>query len=119
MTNGTVVNAIQNRISHKLYNAMLAVAVICLLVGAPFGTAFAAKAEAKKPVAEMPAAKVNINKADAATIAEVLNGVGLTKAEAIVAYRKANGKFKSAEELTAVKGIGESTIAKNKAKIVL
>ena len=62
---------------------------------------------------------VNINQADAATLADVLVGVGMSKAQAIVAYREENGKFFSAEELTAVRGIGEATIAKNSSKIVV
>ena len=62
---------------------------------------------------------VNINQADAETLADVLVGVGMSKAQAIVAYREENGKFYSAEELTAVRGIGESTIAKNNTKIVV
>ncbi len=79
-------------------------------------------AEAAKEATEQANAfieTVNINKADAATLAKLLNGVGEKKAQAIVAFREANGPFKSAEELTQVKGIGEATLAKNKAAIVL
>ena len=47
---------------------------------------------------------VNINTADAATIDRVLVNVGPAKAESIVAYRKANGAFRSAEQLALVKG---------------
>lgn len=60
------------------------------------------------------ASKVNINTADAATIAASLNGVGEAKAEAIVAYRKENGPFKSPEQLAEVKGIGLKTVEKNR-----
>ena len=63
--------------------------------------------------------QVNINAADAETLQRVLAGIGRSRAEAIVAYREANGKFYSAEELTAVKGIGVSTIEKNQARIRL
>ena len=65
------------------------------------------------------AEKVNINTADARTIDRVLVGVGPSKAEAIVAYRKANGAFKSADQLASVKGIGLSTIEKNRDRIVV
>ena len=61
--------------------------------------------------------KVNINSDDAATIAEVLDGVGLTKAAAIVAYREANGPFEDASELIKVKGIGERTVSINMERI--
>lgn len=67
----------------------------------------------------LAADKVNINTADAATIDQVLVNVGPSKAEAIVAYRKANGAFKSAEQLALVKGIGLKTVEKNRDRIVL
>ena len=60
------------------------------------------------------AAPVNINQADAETLAENLNGIGQTKAEAIVAYRKANGPFRAAEDLIMVKGIGAGLLNKNR-----
>lgn len=63
--------------------------------------------------------KVNINTADAATLDRVLVNVGPSKAEAIVAHRKANGPFRSAEQLALVKGIGLKTIEKNRDRIVV
>lgn len=62
---------------------------------------------------------VNINTADAATIDRVLVNVGPAKAQAIVDYRKANGAFRSAEQLAMVKGIGLKTVEKNRERIVL
>ena len=46
-------------------------------------------------------------------------GIGEAKAEAIVAYRDENGAFASVESLTAVKGIGASTLSNNAGRIVL
>lgn len=66
-----------------------------------------------------PPETVNINTADAETIARVLNGVGLKKAEAIIRHRETHGRFDSAANLTAVKGIGESILRKNADKIVV
>ena len=62
--------------------------------------------------------KVNIN---SATVEEfsTLNGVGPAKAKAIVEYRTQIGEFKSLEELAMVKGIGASTINKNKERLTL
>lgn len=57
--------------------------------------------------------KVNINTANAEQIAAALNGVGESKAQAIVDYRKTHGKFKSITALENVDGIGEKTVAKN------
>ncbi|GAA5077767.1 ComEA family DNA-binding protein [Lysobacter panacisoli] len=65
------------------------------------------------------AEKVNINTADAATIDRVLVNVGPSKAEAIVAYRKANGPFRSPDQLAQVQGIGLKTVEKNLDRIVV
>jgi len=65
------------------------------------------------------AAPVNVNQASAEEISVALQGVGQKKAEAIVAYREAHGKFKTLESLSDVKGIGAKTIEKNKADILL
>lgn len=64
-------------------------------------------------------AAVNINTADAVTIQSELKGIGPAKAQAIVAYRDANGSFKSVDDLTKVKGIGVKTIELNRGNIVL
>ena len=59
------------------------------------------------------AGPVNVNTADAETISAELNGVGLARANAIVAYRTEHGPFRSVEELLNVKGIGEHTLEMN------
>ena len=58
-------------------------------------------------------AKVNINTANVEELA-TLPGIGSTKAEAIVQYRKDNGQFKKVEDLTDVKGIGDKIVDKIK-----
>lgn len=63
--------------------------------------------------------QIDINSADAAAIAAALDGVGLVKAQEIVAYREMFGAFESVEELTEVKGIGPSTLERNRDRIVL
>ena len=65
------------------------------------------------------AGPVNINTADAATLSAELEGVGLSKAEAIVKYRETNGPFRSAEELVEVKGIGARTLEINRDNILV
>ena len=62
---------------------------------------------------------VNVNTATAEMISDHLKGRGLKKAQAIVEWRKANGKFISVDQLTEVKGIGEKTVKANKGKIAL
>jgi len=71
------------------------------------------------PALSFAASPVNINKADATTIAKSLDGIGQSKADAIVAWRDANGPFKSADDLTQVKGIGKATLERNRASILL
>lgn len=70
-------------------------------------------------LATEPQPPVNINTADAAVLSAALKGVGVSKAEAIIAYRESYGPFKSVEELTAVKGIGESLLNQNREHITL
>lgn len=62
---------------------------------------------------------VNINTASAEEIAESLDGIGLKKAQAIVDYRTQVGSYKTADELSNVKGIGEKTIERNREFVVL
>jgi len=82
-----------------------------LIQSLALAAAFAFPAFAAQPV--------DINTADAPTLASSLRGVGESKAEAIVAYREANGAFKSADDLVKVKGIGEKTLELNREFILL
>ena len=65
------------------------------------------------------AGPVDINTADAATIAKELQGIGPNLAQAIVAYREKNGAFRSADELRKIKGIGAKVLERNRANIKL
>jgi competence protein ComEA len=60
---------------------------------------------------------VNINTADAQALAEVITGVGLKRAEAIIEYRKENGPFSSVDELMQVQGVGEKTLEKSRERL--
>ncbi|MCP3669114.1 MAG: ComEA family DNA-binding protein [Gammaproteobacteria bacterium] len=62
---------------------------------------------------------INLNTADASNLAKTMDGIGLTKAQAIVAYRDQHGKFSSLEQLLQVKGIGQKTLDRNRDKIGL
>jgi competence protein ComEA len=63
------------------------------------------------------AGPVDLNTADAATLARELKGVGPARAEAIVAWREANGPFRSPEDLVKVQGIGERVLEDNRGNI--
>ena len=65
------------------------------------------------------AAPVNVNTADAATIAASLERIGPVKAQAIVDYREQHGEFKSKADLTKVSGIGIRTVEINEEDILL
>ena len=65
------------------------------------------------------AGPVDVNTADAATLSAELQGIGMSKAVAIVEYREANGPFKSPDDLILVKGIGERTIELNRDNILV
>lgn len=66
------------------------------------------------PLSAFAGEPVDINSADASAIAAALNGIGESKARAIVEYREQNGPFKSADELVKVKGVGLKTVDKNR-----
>ncbi len=65
------------------------------------------------------AGPVDINTADAATLAAELNGVGPALAEAIVRDREQNGRFTSPESLMRVRGIGERIVEANRENILV
>ncbi|MDJ0870720.1 MAG: helix-hairpin-helix domain-containing protein [Gammaproteobacteria bacterium] len=71
------------------------------------------------PMAVLAMDPVDLNTANAETLAETMDGVGIQKAQAIVAYREAHGPFVSVDDVTAVRGIGPSTLEKNRAKLVV
>lgn len=62
---------------------------------------------------------VNINTANAESLAQNLRGVGQSRAQEIVRHREAYGPFASPEELMEVKGIGQSTLEQNRSRITL
>ena len=63
------------------------------------------------------AGPVNINTADAKTLARELDGIGPAKAQAIVDYRQRNGSFKTADDLLKVEGIGAKVLEQNRDNI--
>ena len=62
---------------------------------------------------------VDINTADASTLAMAIQGVGMKRAEAIVAYREANGPFKSVDDLQNVKGVGPKILEDSRAALTV
>lgn len=91
----------------KLVNALVVATLVAL-----GGSAIAAEKPA--PIAPM---SVNINTADAATLAAALDGVGASRARAIIEYREAHGPFRSVDDLAQVKGIGEKVVDANRSRL--
>jgi competence protein ComEA len=65
------------------------------------------------------AAPVDINSADAKTLARELNGVGPDRAQAIVDYRVQHGPFRTVDELAKVKGVGKRIVEKNRENLLI
>ena len=71
------------------------------------------------PAGAALAGPVNLNSADAATLAKELDGIGPAKAQAIIEFRQKNGPFRSPEDLLKVDGIGERVLEQNRGNIRL
>lgn len=78
-------------------------ALLWLLVSSPFALA----------------GVVNINTADAQTLADNIYGVGQSRAQAIIDYREAHGPFQSVDDLVQVKGIGNKLLEKNRDNLIV
>ena len=63
------------------------------------------------------AGPVNINAADAETLANELTGIGPALAAEIVRDREANGRYDSPDALARVKGVGARIVEMNRANI--
>ena len=61
-------------------------------------------------------ATVNINRASEGELVS-LDGIGSSKAQAIILYREMFGDFKTVDELAKVKGIGAKTVEKNRGRL--
>lgn len=88
----------------------LAVLLFAALASLPLASQVHAQTEAPAVAMAAITTKININEADAQTLAKELKGVGPAKAQAIVDYRTQQGAFVSVDELLEVNGIGVSTL---------
>jgi competence protein ComEA len=100
----------------KFFTKILLLSLVSILPSWQ-ATAFAEAADTSASVQQMTT--ININTATAEALSNALNGVGMTRADAVVAYREGNGAFTSVDQLLNVKGIGEKTLEKNRDRIVL
>lgn len=61
---------------------------------------------------------VNINTAHPSELVS-LKGVGVKTAQAIVDYRELMGEFKTVDDLTKVKGVGQKTVDNNRHRLTV
>ncbi|QDP01125.1 ComEA family DNA-binding protein [Thalassotalea sp. PS06] len=87
--------------------------LLVLVLGSSLFTAYTAPVNAATKVEKTTIVEsVNLNKAGIDELRKI-RGLGATKAQAIIDYRKANGPFTDVKQLLNVKGIGEKFLAKN------
>lgn len=70
------------------------------------------------PVSTAAPEPVDINSADAKTMAKGLKGVGMKLARRIVEFREMYGPFPSVEALAEVRGIGRKVLTKNESRLI-
>jgi competence protein ComEA len=102
------------RCAAVLRRPMLSALLVFTLPGAVLPVATMAQSAGAEIAQNAVAAAVNINSASASELADRLEGIGPSKAEAIVRYREQYGPFESPEELSEVSGIGDSTVERNR-----
>jgi len=98
----------------KIASVLMAV-IFCCVIGFSTlpGDAYA-KSNSKEVTAQKAVPQnLDINSADKDLLVQ-LPGIGPKTADAILKYREANGEFKSIDELTNVKGIGDKKFLKLK-----
>lgn len=107
--------------SHSLRSTRIGQWLSITLAVLIFSAFAGAAAHAADPVVQTEAQiqTVNINQASAEELAAALEGVGMSKAQAIIEYRDSNGSFERIDQLTEVKGIGAATLAKNEGRFSL
>lgn len=104
--------------TRQLFMAAM-VGFLLVTTGVVFSEANASSDESATESAVATEKVVNINTADAETLALALDGVGMSRARDIIAYREQHGEFTSVEQLTEVRGIGAATLERNRDRIIL
>ena len=99
----------------KIVSVLMAVIFTCVLGFSTLpGEAYAKSSNDNVTTAKKaPVKNIDINSANKDTLMQI-PGIGPKTADSILKYRKANGKFKSVNDLTNVKGIGDKSLKKMK-----
>ena len=96
-------------------SARLSIAAILLCFG--FNSFATSKPVVEKPAIKQVVNKININTASPKILSGKVKGIGIKRAEAIVAYREAHGAYRNFEELAKVKGISKRFVDANKKQL--
>ena len=64
-----------------------------------------------------PTTPIDINTASADVLAEVIDGVGRKRAQAIIEYREQHGAFASVDDLALVRGVSAGIVERNRDRI--
>ena len=96
-------------------SARLSIAALLLCFG--FNSFATSKPVVEKPVINQVVKKINLNTASPKTLSGKIKGIGIKRAEAIVAYREAHGAYSNFEELAKVKGISKRFVDTNKKQL--
>jgi len=97
----------------KMASVLMAVLFVCVVGFSTLPGEVSAKSDSKQVTVQEVAKNLDINSADKDLLVQ-LPGVGPKTADAILKYRKENGEFKSVDDLTNVKGIGNKKLLKMK-----
>jgi len=98
----------------KSYLLMMILMAVVTMAGIVPVSAFAAD----NPVASTATETIHLNQATAEEL-QALPGVGPELSERIVLYRTEHGPFKSVDQLTEVKGVGQTKLAKFKRQLTV
>ena len=97
----------------KMASVLMAVLFVCVTGLSTLPGEVYAKSDSKEVTVQQAVKNLDINSADKDLLVQ-LPGVGPKTADAILKYREANGEFKSIDDLTNVKGIGDKKLLKLK-----
>jgi len=100
-----------------MMKAVKILVAVLIVVGFALVPAFAQDAQPAQPKKPKIEGKININTATAEQI-DMLPGLSKKKAQAVVDYRTANGKFKTLDDLAKVQGIKQKTIDRIKDYVI-
>ncbi|WP_413662666.1 ComEA family DNA-binding protein [Microbulbifer sp. CNSA002] len=101
------------KLTYRLFSVVFALAVLLFLNPSTYA------GELESVDAKEVVLSVNVNSASAIELADKLDGIGEARAQLIVEYREEHGPFTSVEQLLNIKGIGATTLDKNRGIIRL